>query len=178
VPGPSALAAAISICGFAASSFVFVGFLPSRRTARQRELEDLKKERRPMVFFEAPHRAREMAADLLAILGDRQVTLMREVTKMHEEVRRMTLSALAAHMRETPPRGEITLVVDGNPVAASRDETPPRPTDPRALKRRYEELIAAGADRREALKSVTRESGLARAVVYRAVRADETTPEE
>src|SRR5262245_25228489 len=92
VPGPSALAAAISASGFASGSFVFVGFLAPRKSARLRELRELEHEKRPMVFFEAPHRGLEMAVDLLAVFGERELTLVREVTKLHEEVARLSLT--------------------------------------------------------------------------------------
>ena len=183
IPGPSAIAAAASVSGFISASFLFVGFLPAVSGRRRRALEELSDEPRPMVFLEAPHRVARAARDMLQILGDRPVTLVREATKLYEEVRRTTLGALAEGFATTAARGEHTLVVSGGaPVKRSRararqgemgepgDQAVPRAPPPAELRGRYEQLIEEGIDRREALKTVMRESGLPRREVYRAVR--------
>ncbi len=166
IPGPSAVAAAVSVSGFPASSFLFVGFLPARASERRRALEGLRDERAPLVLFEAPHRAAASAADLLAMLDDRPVTVLRELTKMHEEVRRTTLAALAERLALEPARGELTLVVQGAPEADLRRRSPPPGAE---LRKRFEALLAQGIDRRRALKTLAAESGLSRSEVYRAV---------
>ncbi len=166
IPGPSAVAAAISACGFTAPAFVFAGFLPARAGARRTALQAIARDQRPLVFFEAPHRAAASLADMAAVLGERQVTLLRETTKLHEEVRRSTLAGLAADFAAAAPRGEITLVADG-----CREPEAPAPRDPESLRCRYAELLDAGGDPRSALAQIVRETGLRRREVYAAVRS-------
>jgi 16S rRNA (cytidine1402-2'-O)-methyltransferase len=115
IPGPSALLAAVVVSGLPSDGFVFEGFLPRRSGERRRRLEELTGERRTLVFFEAPHRLDRTLADMADVLGDRDVALCRELTKLHEEVRRGTLSMLAATLQKTPVKGEIVLVVGGAP---------------------------------------------------------------
>jgi len=166
VPGPSAVAAAISVCGFAASTFLFAGFLPPRAGARRRALETLRGETRPLVFYEAPHRVSAAVGAMRDVLGDRPVTLLREMTKLHEEVGRTTLSELARHLQDTPPRGEYTLVVAGRGHAS-----PAAPeTEPGDLKRQYEALVRDGVDPKEALKVLARRTGRPRREIYAAVK--------
>lgn len=112
-PGASALTAALSISGLAAKRMLFAGFLPAAQAARRSELAELKGIDAALVFFEAPHRIVESLADLAAILGPRMAALCREITKLHEEVRRGTLAELAAAAQSDPnlSRGEIVLVI-------------------------------------------------------------------
>ena len=161
VPGPSAVAAAVSVCGFEAPSFVFVGFLPAKGSARREALEGLRDERRPMVLFEAPHRVARTSADLLEILGDRPVTVLREVTKRFEEVRRVGMRAFAESLERGEPRGEFTLVVQGR-----GDDVDLTPLSDETVRDRYARLLAAGIDRREALRHLARESGMPRRRIY------------
>ncbi len=162
VPGPSALLAALSASGLPSGEFVFAGFLPSRTGERRRSLERLRLEERTIVLYEAPHRIAEALADALEILGDRPACLAREITKIHEEFLRGTLSQLAEQAREKPPRGEITLILGpAEPQASSRAQ------DGQSLSDRVDELIRqAKLDRREALKLAARERGLTRRAAY------------
>jgi 16S rRNA (cytidine1402-2'-O)-methyltransferase len=157
VPGASAILAAVVVSGLPSDSFVFEGFLPRRRTERQRRLESLKNEARTLVFFEAPHRLDHSLTDLLEVLGDRRVALCRELTKLHEEVRRGTLTELVAALQRRPVKGEIVLVVEGAKEAAvdldgAIDE---------ALDR-----IGKGASLREAARDVADERGVPRRALY------------
>ncbi|HEY3176258.1 MAG TPA: 16S rRNA (cytidine(1402)-2'-O)-methyltransferase [Candidatus Polarisedimenticolia bacterium] len=176
IPGPSAAAAAISVCGFAASSFHFAGFLPPRSGARRRAIEALRPLAVPIVLFEAPHRVAAAVADLHALLGDRRITLVREATKIHEEVLGTTLAELAARLREEEARGEFTLVVEGATAgekkARPEGSVPEAPT-PDALRERHRRLVESGAHPREALKALVRETGLPRARVYAAIHLRE-----
>ena len=113
IPGPSALTAILSACGLPSERFVFEGFLPARKTERRERLRELREEQRTLVFYEAPHRVKESLQDLLEILGDRQVVLGREMTKLHEEFIRGSVSELAAQAKTKEWRGEMTLVVRG-----------------------------------------------------------------
>lgn len=113
VPGPSALTAALSISGMTAKRTLFCGFLPAAQAARRAELAELKGVEAALVFFEAPHRIAESLGDMAAVLGPRPAALCREITKMHEEVRRGTLAELVEAAASDPnlERGEIVLVV-------------------------------------------------------------------
>jgi len=112
IPGASALLAALVLSGLPSDRFLFAGFLPSRPGERRATLEELKAVPASLVFFESPRRLAESLPDLAAVLGDRAAAVGRELTKLHQEVRRGSLVELAAHYGQAePPRGEVTLVV-------------------------------------------------------------------
>ncbi len=113
VPGPSALTTALMVAGFAVERFLFVGFLPASRRHRRRELEALAHFPYPLIFFEAPHRLRQMLDDIREILGNRSVLLAREMTKAHEEFLCMTLQHLIDHLKWRRIRGEIVVLLAG-----------------------------------------------------------------
>ena len=113
LPGPSALTAVLSASALATDRFVFEGFLPPKKRERRERLQSLQEETRTLVFFEVPHRLKESLADLLEILGDREVTMGREVTKVHEEFLRGRLSEVNAEAHRRELRGELTFVVKG-----------------------------------------------------------------
>ena len=163
VPGPSALLAALSASGLPNEEFLFAGFLPARSGERRRALERLRIEDRTIIFYEAPHRIEETLADAREILGDRPACLAREVTKLHEEFRRGTLSELVASLSDKPVRGEITLLIGAVPPeqrAAERNSS-------QSLAERVDELIRqAKLDRKEALKLAAKERGLSKRAAY------------
>jgi len=111
IPGPSAVLAALVVSGLPTDSFVFAGFPPPKAGARSVWFEALKDERRTLVFFESPHRIRETLDAALGALGDREASVGRELTKLHEEVIRGPLSVVLARLGD--PRGELTVVVSG-----------------------------------------------------------------
>jgi len=113
IPGPSAVAAAISVSGLAANNFIFAGFLPNKTGKRKKELKKLAFESRTLIFFEAPHRIRAMLIDLKEIFGERQMVMVREMTKMFEEVKKDSVSNILKHLESRKIRGEFTLVVEG-----------------------------------------------------------------
>ncbi len=115
VPGASAAMAALSVSGQTCDRFVFEGFLPARSVARRSRLAELFAEQRSLIFYEAPHRLQETLADLLGVMGDRSITLCRELTKAYETVLRMPLSELCERVRHDADqcRGEIVLVLAG-----------------------------------------------------------------
>ena len=110
IPGPSALVAAISISGLLIKEFTFIGFLPPKTAQRQKTLTSIEMEQRTLIFYEAPHRIIETLNDMHEIFGDRKASVVKEITKLHEEVRRGPVEELLAHYTAHPPRGEITLV--------------------------------------------------------------------
>ena len=116
IPGASATLTALALAGLPTDRFMFAGFLPNKAGERATVLADLKAIRATLIFFESAQRLSESLAQMLEVLGDRAVAVTRELTKMHEEVRRGTLSILAPrYAEETPPRGEVTILVGPPP---------------------------------------------------------------
>ena len=115
VPGPSALITAISISGFPCGRFCFEGFLSMNKLSRREHLEELTKEKRTMVFYEAPHKLPATLKDMLKYFGDRRIVLIRELTKIHETVTHSTLKEMSEFYEENSPKGEFVLIVEGKP---------------------------------------------------------------
>jgi 16S rRNA (cytidine1402-2'-O)-methyltransferase len=111
VPGPSAVITALVVSGLPTDQFVYVGFLPRRKGQRQRLLRSVVDEPRTIVGFETPHRLREALSDIEEVMGDRRVSVCRELTKVHEEIFRGRVSQAREHFVE--PRGEFSLVIEG-----------------------------------------------------------------
>jgi 16S rRNA (cytidine1402-2'-O)-methyltransferase len=159
VPGPSAALAALAISGLPTGRVAFEGFLPRRGSGREERLADLRTERRTMVLFEAPHRLARTLADLVASLGpDRRVALVRELTKLHEEVWRGTLVEALGRSEAGEPRGEHVVVVEGGglPEAAADDE----------LSAALEARVAAGLSTRDAVAEVASAFAVPKRRVY------------
>src|SRR5688572_7254345 len=124
VPGPCAAAAAAGASGLSADRFVFEGFLPKKPGKRRKILEALSREPRTIVFYESPHRVAATLEAIRETLGDRRLTVARELTKMFEEIRPTTVSAAITDLGKRPPRGEYVLVVAGAPkVKRSRRDS-------------------------------------------------------
>ena len=172
VPGPTSVVTALAASGLPPARFAFEGFLPRKPGDRARRVAELVDERRTLVFFCSPHRVRDDVAALLEGLGDRPAALARELTKVHEEIRRASLSDLLTRLESEPPRGEIVLVVSGA-VGATR----PQPTVGE-LGRRTAELIARGVARKDAMAQVARETGVPRRRVFDALVALRDREEE
>lgn len=164
IPGVSAVATALSVCGFAGDRYLFLGFLPRKGGERQRLLARAAAEEWPTVFFEAPSRLVSLLNDLAAVAGgERQAAVARELTKLHEEIRRESLEALGAHYAASEPRGEITVVLAG---AGARQPTPDRSE---AAGRLATALLAEGLTRRDVVEELTSRLGLGRNDAYRLV---------
>jgi len=165
VPGPSALVTALVVSGLPTDACLYLGFLPRRATERRRLLAEVAAERRTLVAFEAPHRLVETLADIQAALGDRRIAVARELTKVHEEVWRGTVSQALAHYQAQPPRGEITLVIAG----ASEAEKAQARWEAEQVRAAVAVLLKEGVPRREAIRRVARASGWPRREVYKLV---------
>ena len=121
IPGPSAALTALTLAGLPTNRFLFAGFLPSKQGERRRTLEEVRGVAASLIFFEAGRRIAEALADMHSVLGDRDVAVARELTKLHEEVRRGSLGSLASEFAtQPPPKGEITVVV-APPIASAPD---------------------------------------------------------
>ena len=161
VPGVSAATAALSVSGLATDRFVFQGFLPARQSRRKEALRLLQDEERTLVFYEAPHRIRESITDMREVLGDREAVVGRELTKVHEELLRGTLSELAAGLEEAAPRGEFVMVVAGCDDAPGVDE--------KTLRAEVERLLEAGHTANDTAKLMAQNFSLVKRDVYRLV---------
>src|SRR5215213_10176606 len=160
VPGPSALITALIAAGLPTDEFFFAGFLPSRASARRARLAALQSVPGTLIFYEAPHRLAETLKDAYEILGEREAVVARELTKLHEEIRRGLLSELTADYTErTDIRGEIVVLIDRTVI-----DLPTKQSSVAALVDQFEQ---AGMDHRAALKKAARELGLSRAEAYR-----------
>ena len=165
VPGPCALISAFTLAGLESTRFTFEGFLSMNRRSRREHLESLRGEKRPMIFYEAPHKLISTLEDFEEVFGgDRGLLIARELTKLHEESRRTTVAEALAGYRETPPRGEFVLVVDGAPedAAAAEDAMTTAVRDAR-------EKVAAGQSKRDAARYAAEAWGVARNAVYEAL---------
>jgi 16S rRNA (cytidine1402-2'-O)-methyltransferase len=167
VPGPSAPAAALAVSGLPAAPHFFAGFLPARDGERRKALAAMHDRSETLVWFEAPHRLRESLAAAADVLGGRRAVVARELTKLHEEIARGTLRELAARFSGgSAPKGEITVVVEGNAGAGSHAA---EVTDA-DVDGRIREALAAGASLKELSKTIGRSAGRpARAVYARAL---------
>ena len=159
VPGCSAVVAALSISGMACGRFTFEGFLPVPKKERRAHLEEVKGEKRTMVFYEAPHKLLRTLEDMLACWGDRRIALCREITKLHEECRRTTLSQAVEHYTENPPRGEFVLVIEG----CTQVEAPVEETD---LLAEVQALVEGGMPLMGAVKQVAKAHNASKNKLY------------
>jgi len=158
IPGPSALTAALAVSGLPADEFVYLGFLPRRKGERRQLLQQISAEARTIVAFEAPHRLTAALKDILDVLGDRRIAVCRELTKLHEEVFRGTVSEAVEHFRE--PVGEFTLVIE----ASLGEDEGLTPAIEGELRRLYEEGFSA----RDAVSQTARATGVSRRELYQA----------
>ena len=162
VPGPRAVITALAVSGLPTGRFTFEGFLSVNKKSRREHLAEVKNEHRTMVFYEAPHKLLTTLTDMLAAWGDRPLALVRELTKIHEEVRRTTLSEAVAYYTENPPRGEFVLVIAGAPQQAEQQAE----TLEDAVKL-AQSLIDGGAAASAAAKEAASVTGYKKNEIYR-----------
>lgn len=168
VPGPSAVIAALIASGLPTSEFTFLGFLPRRSQDRRALLQRVSAEPRTLALYEAPHRLRACLDDLLAVLGDREACLARELTKVHEQWLRGALSTLRAHYSGPhEPRGEYTIIIAGASLTTTPHAEESPETHPANVRDQLQTLLAAGYSTRDAAAHVARELALPRREVYR-----------
>lgn len=161
IPGPCALVTALAASGLPTGRFTFEGFLPMNRKNRAARLSGLLGEERTMIFYEAPHKLNATLADLCAAFGpQRRVALCRELTKLHEEVRRTTLGEAAEHYRSSEPRGEFVLVVEGAAPVEEKLMTLEEGAE------RVRELRERGLSLKDAARQVAQETGLPKNELY------------
>jgi len=152
VPGPSAAISAVSVSGFAQPRFHFAGFLPRKAKSRAAMLDELRPLRAQLVFYESPHRLAATLRDLQGALGDRPALVARELTKVHEELARGTLSQLAGRF-SGEVRGEVVVVVSGAPAEEEEEE------DPADLEREVRDRLARGERPKEIAEALSGSHG-------------------
>ena len=164
IPGPCAAVTALSVSGLPTGRFCFEGFLSTNKKSRREHLDSLKSERRTMIFYEAPHKLQNTLKDLTDAFGpERRISLCRELTKLHEQILRMTLGEALAYYTENDPRGEYVLILEGAAVASVEALTL---VDAVSLAL---ERIASGASKKDAVREVSRETGFPKNALYDAV---------
>ena len=167
VPGPSAFVAAIALSGLPVGRFTFEGFLSVSKVSRREHLEEVKKEKRTMVFYEAPHKLSATLSDMYDYFGDRKIAIVREITKIHEEVIRTTLKEASEKYKEESLKGEIVLVIEGY----TEDETDEPTLEDAILKAR--EYMKDGMSVSFAAKMAAKDTGIKKGDIYKALQEDE-----
>lgn len=164
LPGASAIVTALVASGLPTHAFYFGGFLPRKAGERRRALEALAGLDATLVFYESPRRTAATAATVAEVFPGRRMAMARELTKLHEEVVRGEAGELAASLAARELKGEVVLLV-GPPAADARVRSA---ADPEAIRARVDELVAGGSSRKDAVRAVAAETGLARNAVYEA----------
>ena len=159
VPGPSALITALAVSGMPSKRFCFEGFLSRSYPRRLEHLNSLKTEQRTMIFYEAPHKLARTLKDMLEVLGDRNIAIVKELTKIHEQVVRTTLSRAAAEYHEQKPKGEYVLIVEGAPQESE-------PTDIEEAVEIARGLIESGLSASAAAKQAAAITGHKKGEIY------------
>lgn len=168
LPGPAACITALTISGMATRRFAFEAFLPPDKKERARILEELKHETRTIILYEAPHRLVRTLGELQDALGDRNVSVCRELTKKHETVFRTTISGALAFYETEEPRGECVLVLEGKDPAQIQKEAE-QAWASMPLEEHMEQYLSRGIDRKEAMKLVAKDRGISKRDVYQSL---------
>lgn len=162
IPGPCAAISALSISGLPTGRFSFEGFLSTNKAERKRHLEEVKESPYTLIFYEAPHKLRDTLSAMLSVLGDRRISLVRELTKINEEVYRTTISSAIDFYKDNNPKGEYVLVIEGA-----------NPEDKKQFWESLDEVahvnyyLEKGLERMDAIKAVARDRGVAKSVIYK-----------
>ncbi|MBQ2610564.1 MAG: 16S rRNA (cytidine(1402)-2'-O)-methyltransferase [Butyrivibrio sp.] len=170
LPGPAACITALTLSGLSTRRFCFEGFLPSSddKKARKRILEDLKTESRTIILYEAPHHLRAVLDDLYEALGDRKVSICRELTKKFEEVNVTTLAQAIAFYKENEPRGEYVLVLEGKSLEEQEEEKR-RSWNEMSIEDHMKYYEDEGFSHKDAMKKVAADRGVGKREIYQAL---------
>lgn len=166
IPGPVAAVNALILSGLPARRFAFEGFLSVNKRHRREHLESVKNDPHTLIFYEAPHKLKYTLADMCQIFGgERRIALCRELTKLHEEILRMTLAEAVAYYEATPPRGEYVLVIAGAQAPAAEA---PQWWDALSVREHVDGYIQKGLSGKDAVKEAAKDRGLPKREVYQA----------
>jgi len=160
LPGSTALIPALTVSGLDTDRFLFYGFLNSKSSKRQKELENLKKEKFTLIFYEAPHRLLETLEDILNIFGNRQVSISREISKKYEEIYRGTLKDVIKEIEM--PKGEFVIVIEGNTEIETYENI--------SIIEHYNMYIKEGYNEKDAIKQVAKDRNLKKDEVYKKIK--------
>ena len=164
VPGPSAFVAALALSGMNVGRFTFEGFLSMNKQSRREHLASIRDEKRTMIFYEAPHKLAATLKDFYEILGDREITIVREITKIHEEVIKTNLADASEKYADNSLKGEIVLVIEGK---KEEEESEITLDDAIILARKY---MGEGMGISMAAKQAAKETGIKKGDIYKALQ--------
>ncbi|MGN0276849.1 MAG: 16S rRNA (cytidine(1402)-2'-O)-methyltransferase [Hominisplanchenecus sp.] len=168
LPGACACVTALTLSGLPTRRFCFEAFLPSDKKEKQAILEELKNETRTIILYEAPHRLLRTLGELLEVLGDRRVTICRELTKKHETAFGTTLSAAIAHYTKEEPKGECVLVLEGRSRQQMKEEEQAAWNEI-SIQEHMQQYLDSGLDKKEAMKRVAKDRGVGKRDIYQAL---------
>ena len=163
IPGPCAVISALALSGLSSKRFTFEGFLSTEKKKRTSHLKELKNETRTMVFYEAPHKLLRTLGEMLTELGDRRISISREMTKIYEETIRMTISEAIIHYDGKAPRGEFVLVIEGVQFPPDADAKLDEGI------KNAKALIEGGSSVKDAVKKAADETGCSRNSLYKII---------
>ena len=165
LPGPAACITALTLSGMSTRRFAFEAFLPSDKKEKQNILEELKRETRTIILYEAPHRLVRTLQELAEALGNRNVTLLRELTKKHETVFQSTIEDLIVYYEEKEPKGECVIVIEGKSREAIEEEEKEQ-WKQMTLEEHMEVYLSQGMNKKEAMKAVAKDLGVSKREIY------------
>lgn len=164
VPGPCAFVTALAISGMPSGRFTFEGFLTVTKQNRRRHLEELVNEKRTMIFYEAPHKLQKTLEDMYTYFGNRNIALVKELTKIHENVERTTLLDASEKYKTVAPKGEFVLIVEGKPEDEEKEITLDE------AKEMALNLINEGISKNNAAKEIAKATGLKKSDIYKTLQ--------
>ena len=166
LPGPSAVIDGLVLSGLPAHKFSFEGFLPINKGKRLNRLQQIKNDTRTLVFYEAPHKLPDTLKDMLSEFGDRKAAICRELTKIHEEVVRCTISQAIEMFKDLPPKGEFVIIVEGiNEDKIKNEEAEEWALIP--IDKHLDYLISNGYDKKQAIKKIAAQRGMGKRDIYK-----------
>ena len=165
LPGASACITALTLSGLSTRRFAFEAFLPTDKKEKQEVLGELVNETRTIIMYEAPHRLLKTLRELLEVLGDRRVTVCRELTKKHETAFQTTFSEAIAHYESKEPKGECVLVIDGKSRQELKEEAIAK-WEELSVEEHMDYYMDRGSDKKEAMKKVAKDRGISKRDVY------------
>ena len=164
VPGPCAFVTALAISGMPSGRFTFEGFLTVSKQNRKKHLEELVNEKRTMIFYEAPHKLASTLADMAKYWGNRNIALVKEITKIHENVERTTLFDASDKYKDGSAKGEYVLIVEGKPEEKEKEITVEVAVE------MAKKLVENGLSKNEAAKEIAKETGLKKSDIYKSLQ--------
>lgn len=162
VPGPTAFATALAISGMESGRFTFEGFLSTNKPSRKEHLNELRNETRTMIFYEAPHKLKATLKDMQKVFGDREIAIVKELTKIHENVMRTTLCGACEFFEKEDPRGEYVLI-----IAGAQKQKEKQPVTLEQAVELAKDLVSKGVSINEAAKTVAGDTGIKKSLIYK-----------